>query len=197
MIEGFCRYGMRRIDCAFNGFGCLHQHVTIVDDGILPGGFGSSPFDGEGVRSGHTVVMDRGVLKSYMLNCYAARKLGMKTTGNASRGMAGSPGIGPTNFFLQPGPHSPDEIIRSVKNGFYVTDFIGFGVNAVTGDFSRGASGMWIENGELAYPVEEVTVAGNLLEMFQGIAMVGTDLEFRGSVASPTLKISEMTVAGN
>ncbi|MCZ6751508.1 MAG: TldD/PmbA family protein [Acidobacteria bacterium] len=173
------------------------EHVTIVDDGTMPGGFGSSPFDGEGVRSGRTVVMDRGVLKSYMLNCYAARKLGMKTTGNASRGMAGNPGIGPTNFFLQPGPHSPDEIIRSVKNGFYVTDFIGFGVNAVTGDFSRGASGMWIENGELAYPVEEVTVAGNLLEMFHGIAMVGTDLEFRGSVASPTLKISEMTVAGN
>ncbi|MCH7979767.1 MAG: TldD/PmbA family protein, partial [Acidobacteria bacterium] len=163
----------------------------------MPGGFGSSPFDGEGVRSGRTVVMDRGVLTSYMLNCYAARKLGMKTTGNATRGMGGNPGIGPTNFFLQPGPHSPDEIIRSVKNGFYVTDFIGFGVNAVTGDFSRGASGMWIENGELAYPVEEVTVAGNLLEMFHGIAMVGTDLEFRGSVASPTLKISEMTVAGN
>ena len=173
------------------------EHVTIVDDGIMPGGFGSSPFDGEGVRSGRTVVMDRGVLSSYMLNCYAARKLGMKTTGNASRGMSGSPGIGPTNFFLQPGLHSPEEISRSVKNGFYVTDFIGFGVNAVTGDFSRGASGMWIENGELAYPVEEVTVAGNLLEMFQGIAMVGTDLEFRGSVASPTLKISEMTVAGN
>ena len=173
------------------------ESINIFDDGAMPGGFGSSPFDGEGVRSGRTVVVDQGVLRSYMLNCYAARKLGLKTTGNAARGMGGNPGIGPTNFFLQPGRHNPEEIIGSVKSGFYVTEFIGFGVNVVTGDFSRGASGLWIENGEFAYPVEEVTVAGNLLEMFQGIAMVGTDLEFRGSVASPTLMINEMTVAGN
>jgi len=172
------------------------ESVTIVDDGTLLGGFGSSPFDDEGVRSSRTVVIDRGVLKSYLLNCYTARKLGMKTTGNASRGLAGNPGIGPKNFFLEPGSATPEEIIRSVKNGFYVTEFMGFGVNVVTGDVSHGATGLWIENGELAYPVHEVTVAGNLNDMLRGISMIGTDLEFRGSVASPTLKVEEMTVAG-
>ena len=161
------------------------------------GGLGSAPFDDEGVRSGRTVVIDRGVLKSYLLNCYTARKLGLKTTGNAARSIAGNPGVSPTNFYLQPGSYSPEEIIRSVRNGFYVTEFMGFGINIVTGDFSQGAAGLWIENGEIAYPVEEVTVAGNLLAMLQAITMVGTDLEFRGSVASPTLKIAEMTVAGN
>lgn len=170
--------------------------VTIVDDAIMAGGLGSSPFDDEGVRSGRTVVLDRGVLKSYVLNSYTARKLNLQTTGNASRGMAGNPGIGPSNFFLQAGEHSPKNIIKSVNNGFYATEFIGFGVNVVTGDFSYGATGMWIENGELAYPVQEITVAGNLLGMLQGITMVGTDLEFRGAMAAPTLKIEEMTVAG-
>ncbi len=172
------------------------ENVTIIDDGAMVGGLGSSPFDDEGVRSGRTVVLEKGVLKSYLLNCYTARKLGLQTTGNASRGMAGTPGIGPTNFYLEAGGHSPEDIIKSIKNGFYITDFIGFGVNIVTGDFSYGASGLWIENGELAYPVEEITVAGNLLAMLEGITMVGADLEFRGSIASPTLKIDEMTVAG-
>ena len=173
------------------------EAVTIVDDATMPGGLGSSPFDDEGVRSGRTVVMEQGVLKSYLLNCYTARKLGLKTTGNAARGMAGNPGIGPNNFFLQAGPHTAGDIIGSVKNGFYVTEFIGQGVNVVTGDFSYGAAGLWIENGELAYPVEEVTVAGNLLTMLQGVTMVGADLEFLGSIASPTLKIEEMTVGGS
>jgi len=170
--------------------------VTIVDDGTLLGGFGSAPFDDEGVRTSRTLVVERGVLKSYLLNCYTARKLGMKTTGNASRGLAGNPGIGPKNFFLEPGSATPDEIIRSVRNGFYVTEFMGFGVNVVTGDVSHGAAGLWIENGELAYPVHEVTVAGNLGDILRGISMIGTDLEFRGAVASPTLKVEEMTVAG-
>ena len=172
------------------------EAVTIVDDATLPGGFGSSPFDDEGVRAGRTVVIERGILKSYLLNCYAARKLGMKTTGNAARGLAGNPGIGPNNFFLEPGSATPEEIIRSVRNGFYVTEFMGFGVNVVTGDVSYGAAGLWIENGELAYPVQEVTVAGNLSEMLRAITIVGRDLEFRGPVASPTLKVEEMTVAG-
>jgi PmbA protein len=148
------------------------------------------------VRAGRKVVIERGVLRSYLLNSYTARKLGMKTTGNAARGLAGNPGIGPHNFYLEPGSATPEEIIRSVPNGFYVTEFMGFGVNVVTGDVSHGAAGLWIENGELAYPVEEVTVAGNLLEMLRGISVVGSDLEFRGAVASPTLKIEEMTVAG-
>ena len=172
------------------------ESVTLVDDGTLPGGFGSAPFDDEGVCTSRTMVVERGVLKSYLLNCYTARKLGMKTTGNASRGLAGNPGIGPKNFFLEPGSVSPEEIIRSVPNGFYVTEFMGFGVNVVTGDVSHGATGLWIENGELAYPVHEVTVAGNLSDLLRGISMIGTDLEFRGAVASPTLKVEEMTVAG-
>ena len=170
--------------------------VTVIDDGTLRGGFGSAPFDDEGVPTRRTVVVEHGVLQNYLLNCYTARKLGMKTTGNASRGLTGNPGVGAHNFFLEPGPASPEQIIRSVRNGFYVTDFMGHGVNIVTGDLSYGATGLWIENGELAYPVEEVTVAGNLLQMFQGIAAIGSDLEFRGALASPTLLISEMTVAG-
>ncbi|MBI3934692.1 MAG: TldD/PmbA family protein [Acidobacteria bacterium] len=172
------------------------ESVTVVDDGTLRGGFGSAPFDDEGVRTRRTPVIERGVLKNYLLNSYTARKLGMKTTGNASRGLTGNPGVGSHNFFLEPGSGSAVDIIRSVKNGFYITDFMGHGVNIVTGDLSYGATGLWIENGELAYPVEEVTVAGNLLEMFQGIAAIGLDLEFRGALASPTLLISEMTVAG-
>jgi PmbA protein len=172
------------------------ENVTVVDDGTMVGGLGSSPFDDEGVRSGRTMVIEKGVLKSYLLNCYTARKLGLQTTGNASRGMAGTPGIGPTNFYMEAGAESPQDIIKSIKNGFYITDFIGFGVNVVTGDFSYGASGLWIGDGELTYPVEEITVAGNLLAMLAAITMVGSDLEFRSSVASPTLKIEEMTVAG-
>lgn len=172
------------------------ESVTIVDDGTLRGGFGSAPFDDEGVRTRRTVVIERGVLSSYLLNSYTARKLGLRTTGNAARGLTGNPGVGAHNFFLEPGSLTPEQIIGSVKSGLYVTDFMGHGVNVVTGDLSYGACGLWIENGELAYPVEEVTVAGNLREMLCGIAAIGSDLEFRGALASPTLLISEMTVAG-
>jgi PmbA protein len=120
----------------------------------------------------------------------------MQTTGNASRGLAGTPGIGPGNFFLQPGTKRLQEIIADIKEGLFVTEFLGFGVNLVTGDFSRGATGLWIENGELTYPVEEITVAGNLKDMFSNISEIGGDLEFRSSIASPTLRIEGMTVAG-
>src|ERR1051326_561648 len=170
--------------------------VTVVDDGTLPGLFGTSPFDDEGVPSRRTTVIDRGVLKSYLLNTYAARKLGMKTTGNASRGLTGNAGIGHGNLFLDRGVQAPDQIIAGIRNGFYVTDLMGFGVNIVTGDYSRGAAGLWIRDGELAYAVSEVTIAGNLNEMLQGIEAVGNDLEFRGSVAAPTIKIGEMTIGG-
>lgn len=170
--------------------------VTVVDDGLMPGGFGTSPFDDEGVPTRRTLVIEDGVLRSYLLNTYTARKLGLKTTGNASRSLAGNPGIGPGNFYLQPGPHSPDRIIASVSDGFYVTELIGFGVNMVTGDYSRGAAGMWIRDGELAFPVHEVTIAGNLGQMLQDVESIGSDLEFRGAVAAPTLKIREMTVGG-
>jgi PmbA protein len=172
------------------------ENVTVVDDGTMPGGFGTSPFDGEGVKSRRTVVIDKGVLKSYLLNTYTAKKLNMKTTGNASRGLAGTPGIGVGNFYLEAGERKPEQIIGDVKEGLYVTEFLGFGVNLVTGDFSRGASGMWISGGQLAFPVEEITVAGNLKDMLNNVSEIGSDLEFRGSVASPTLRIDGLTVAG-
>jgi len=172
------------------------ENVTVIDDGTIPGGFGSSPFDMEGVPTRRTVVVENGVLKSYLLNTYAAKKLGLATTGNASRGLAGNPGIGSGNFFLKPGVRTPRQIIGDVKDGLYVTEFLGFGVNLVTGDFSRGAGGLWIVNGELTYPVEEITAAGNLKEMLRNISEIGNDLEFRGSVACPTIRIDGMTVAG-
>jgi len=172
------------------------ENVTVVDDATIPGLFGTSPFDDEGVPSRRTVVIEKGVLRSYLLNCYAARKLGMKTTGNAARGLTGNAGIGHGNFYLEKGVQSPEQIIGSVKNGFYVTELLGFGVNVVTGDYSRGAAGLWIRDGELAFAVSEVTIAGNLKEMLSGVEAVGSDLEFRGSMAAPTLKIGEMTVGG-
>jgi PmbA protein len=172
------------------------EGITIVDDGTMPSGFGTSPFDGEGVPSRRTVVIERGVLKSYLLNTYTARRLGMETTGNAARGLAGNPGIGYSNFFLQKGSRTAEQIISDIKQGLYVIDLLGFGVNVVTGDYSRGATGIWIENGELTYPVEEITVAGNLQEMLNNISEVGNDLEFRSSICCPTLRIDGMTIAG-
>ena len=172
------------------------ENISIIDDGTMVGGFGSSPFDGEGVPTRRTVVLDKGELKSYLLNTYTAKKLGLATTGNASRGLAGNPGIGSGNFYLEPGTRSPKDIIGEIKEGLFLTEFLGFGVNLVTGDFSRGASGIWISNGEFAYPVEEITVAGNLRDMFNNVTAIGNDLEFRGSVACPTIRIDGMTVAG-
>jgi PmbA protein len=172
------------------------DNITVVDDGTIPGGFGTEPFDGEGIPTQRTVVIENGVFKSYLLNTYTAKKLGLKTTGNASRGLAGTPSIGVGNFFLQKGDRTPQQIIAGIKQGLYVFQFLGFGVNMVTGDFSRGASGMWIENGELTYPVEEITVAGNLKDMFHNISEIGDDLEFRGSMAAPTLRIDGMMIAG-
>jgi PmbA protein len=175
--------------------------LTIIDDNmmLLPtgaGGFGSSPFDGEGLPTRRTVVVEGGVLRNYMLNTYAARKLGMKSTHNASRGLAGAPGIGCGNLYLEPGTQTPEEIIGEVKAGLYVTSLMGFGTNIVTGDYSRGAAGLWIENGQLTHAVEEITIAGNLGEMLKNVTAIGNDLVFRGSVASPTLRIDGMTIAG-
>jgi PmbA protein len=148
------------------------------------------------VPTRRTVVIEKGVLTSYLLNTYTAKKLKLATTGNASRGLAGTPGIGPGNYFLQAGQRTPKEMISEIKEGLYVTEFLGHGANLVTGDYSRGASGLWISGGELAYPVEEITVAGNLKEMFFNISEVASDLEFRGSVASPTIRIDGLTVGG-
>jgi PmbA protein len=172
------------------------DNLNVVDDGTMHGGFGSSPFDSEGVPSRRTVVVENGVLRSYLLNTYTAKKLNLQTTGNASRGLAGTPGIGPGNFCLQPGSKSLEQIIADIKEGLFVTELLGFGVNLVTGDFSRGASGLWIQNGQLTFPVEEITVAGNLKDMLFNVAEIGNDLEFRAAIASPTLRIDGMTVAG-
>jgi PmbA protein len=176
-------------------------NLTIVDDNtmLLPsgvGGFGTSPFDDEGLPSRRTVVVENGVLRNYLLNTYAARKLGMKSTHNAARGLAGAPGIGSGNLFLAPGQLTPELIVGNVAAGLYVTSLMGFGTNLVTGDYSRGATGLWIENGQLTHAVEEVTIAGNLAEMLRNVTAIGNDLVFRGSVASPTLRIDGMTIAG-
>lgn len=171
--------------------------LTIMDDGRMTGHLGSKPFDGEGLPTRHTVLIRDGVLTSYLLDTYTGRKLGMPSTGNASRSLGQPPTVAPTNCHILPGPHSPEAIIHSVDRGLYLTEMIGFGVNLVTGDYSRGAVGIWIENGELAFPVEEITIAGNLKDMLQQIEMIGDDLEWRGSIAAPTLKVARMTVAGN
>jgi PmbA protein len=176
-------------------------NLTIVDDNIMllptgAGGFGSSPFDDEGLPALRTVVVEKGMLRNYLLNTYTARKLGMKSTHNAARGLAGTPGTGCGNLYLEPGALPVEQIIGDVKAGLYVTGLMGFGTNLVTGDYSRGATGLWIENGQLTHAVEEVTIAGNLAEMLRNVTAIGNDLVFRSSVASPTLRIEGMTVAG-
>ncbi len=186
------------------------ENITMIDDGTMVfdhkladgstmrvGGFGTSPFDGDGLPTRRTVIVERGILKELMLNTYTARKLNMRSTGKASRGLAGAPGIGGGNFFLQPGSETPEQIIGGVKVGLYVLETMGFGVNLVTGDYSQGASGLWIENGELTFPVEQITIAGNLKDMFRNVTAIGNDLEFRSSGAVPTVRIEGMTVAGS
>jgi PmbA protein len=181
------------------------ENITVIDDGTLVfrdenggiGGFGTRPFDGEGLPTRRTVLVERGILKNYVMNTYTARKLGLHSTGNASRGLAGNPGIGAGNFYLEPGTLTPEQIIGDVKTGLFVTETMGHGINLVTGDYSQGASGMWIENGELAYPVEEITIAGNLKDMYRSIATIGNDLIFRGASAAPTIRIEGMTIAGS
>lgn len=186
------------------------ENITMIDDGTMVfdhtlaggsrlrvGGFGTSPFDGEGLPTRRTVVIERGVLKELLLNTYTGRKLGLPSNAKASRGLAGAPGIGGGNYFLQPGELTPEEIIADVRSGLYVLSTMGHGVNLVTGDYSLGASGIWIENGELAFPVEEITIAGNLKDMFRNVSAIGNDLEFRSAGAIPTVRIEGMTVAGS
>lgn len=170
--------------------------VTIVDDGILPRGLATSPFDGEGVPSRRTPILEGGVLRNFLYDTFTARKAKTKSTGNASRSYRSLPGIGTNNLYLMPGECSPESLIKDVKNGFYVTAMLGRGADPVTGDFSRGANGLWIENGELTFPVQEVTVAGSLLQMLKDVDGIANDLSFRGSSASPTLRFRELTVSG-
>lgn len=167
------------------------ENITVVDDGLLPGKLGSRPFDSEGVPTQRTVVIEKGILKNFLNNTYSARKLNMHSTGNGD-GYEVVPG----NFYLEPGPYKPEEIVRSVKKGLYLTKTLGHGLNPVTGDISRGAFGIWIEDGELVYPVSEITIAGNLAQILQEIQMVGQDLNFESAISGPTIKVAEMTVAG-
>ncbi len=171
--------------------------ITVINDGTIPGLFGSAPFDGEGLPTRRTVLIENGVLRSWLLNTYTGRKLGLPSTASAARGLAGNPGIGTHNLFLPAGTQTPEEIIAAIPQGLYLTEFLGRGINMVTGDYSRGASGIWIENGELTYPVQEITVAGNLKEIFRNITAIGNDLEFRSSTACPTLRIDGLTIAGS
>ncbi len=170
--------------------------LTVIDDARRPGGLGSRPFDGEGQATRRNVVLERGRLASYLLDSYSARKLGLRTTGNAARGAGSAPTAAPSNFWLEPGPLSLEELIATTPRGLFVTELIGQGFNPVTGDYSRGAAGLWIEGGELTGPVEEITIAGNFREMLRDVDAVGSDLVWLGRVASPSLRVARMTVAG-
>ncbi len=164
-----------------------HKEVNITDDALMPGGLGSRPFDSEGVPSQKTRIVENGILKNYLLDTYSAKKLKMHSTGNDP---------GPSNFYLKGGEHSQEDIIKSVKKGMLLVKTIGQGFNSTTGDLSTGAYGIWIENGELSFPVSEVTISGNLSSMLKDIEMIGNDLDFGRQINGPTIKVSEMTIAG-
>jgi PmbA protein len=172
-------------------------NVTIIDDATMADGLASRPFDAEGVKSAPVTIVEKGALKAYVCDSYSARRLALPTTGHAVRGYSNLPSVGSSNLYLKPGTASPQEIIKSVKQGLYLTELNGFGFNAVTGDMSRGATGFWIENGEKTYPVQEITIAGNIMKMLKDITMIGNDLSFKlGSTAAPTLLIGEATIGG-
>ncbi len=171
--------------------------VTIIDDGRLPGRLGSKPFDAEGQPTRRNVIVERGKLETYLLDSYSARKLELVSTGSAARGPGSGPTASTTNLWLEPGSLTEDEIIASTDKGLLVTELIGFGFNPVTGDYSRGAAGLWIENGEITGPVDEITIAGNFADMLTGIDAVGRELRWFGAVASPPLRIARMTVGGS
>lgn len=172
------------------------EHVTFIDDGRMPRKLGSRPFDGEGTVTGATVGIDKGILQAYFYDSRSARKAGTVTTGNASRGYGTIPSVGANNFFLGPGQTSEDDLIVGVKKGLLVTRLLGFGVNITTGDYSRGAEGLWIENGKIGRPVSGVTIAGNMLDMLKDIDRVGSDILFFGQFGSPSFVVREMTIAG-
>jgi PmbA protein len=171
------------------------KNIRIIDDPLRKRGLRSQSFDAEGVAVNKLAIVDGGVLTTWLLDSATARELGLKTTGHAHRGVSSSPSPGPYNLHLEAGEATPAELIADIKQGFYVTDLIGSGVNGVTGDYSRGASGFWIENGEMTYPVSEVTIAGHLLEMFKSMA-VANDLVFRYGVNAPTVRIEGLTLGG-
>jgi PmbA protein len=169
--------------------------IRIIDDPLRKRGQRSRPFDAEGVAGARLALIDDGVLTSWLLDSATARELGLTTTGHAQRGVSSAPSPGATNLYLESGTMSPEELIADIQNGFYITSLIGMGVNQVTGDYSRGASGFWIENGKPTYPVSEVTIAGNLVDMFASLTPAN-DLEFRHAVDAPTVRVEGLTVAG-
>lgn len=169
--------------------------IRIIDDPLRKRGLRSHPFDGEGVGGSPLAVIEDGVLKSWFLDSATARELSLVTTGHAARGVSSSPSPSPTNLHLEAGRASPKELIAAIKDGFYVTDLIGMGANLVTGDYSRGASGLWIENGELTYPVSEVTIAGHLNDIFAALEPA-SDLTFKYGTNAPTVRVEGLTVAG-
>lgn len=171
-------------------------NVSIIDDGLRERGLATSPFDGEGVPTRRTPIVEKGVLKAFLYDAFTARKAKTKTTGNASRGYQSLPHIGFNNLLLEPGTKSPEEIIKEIPNGLYVTAMLGRGANMVTGEYSRGANGLWIENGELTRPVQEITVAGNMHDMLRQLDAIGSDLTFHGSTGAPTIRFKELTVSG-
>jgi PmbA protein len=171
------------------------EAFSIVEDPHRQRGLRSKPFDGEGIANQRRALIDQGVLTTWLMDLRSARQLKMTTTGHAARGTASPPSPAATNVWIEPGTASPQELYADVKSGFYVTELMGMGVNGVTGDYSRGASGFWIENGALAFPVSEMTVAGNLKDMFLRM-VAANDLEFRTGADSPTLRIDDLTVAG-
>jgi PmbA protein len=168
---------------------------TIVDDPLIVRGPGSRPYDGDGLPARKNVVVENGVLRTYLFDTYSARKLGRQSNGCAGRGIGGAPHVTTSNFVLQKGATAPEQIL-DVKRGLYVTEMMGFGFNAVTGDFSRGAGGFLIENGKLTQPVTEVTVSSNFDDLLKNIDAVGTDLDLRSSTACPTFRVSRMMIAG-
>jgi PmbA protein len=171
------------------------NNIRIIDDPLRVRGLRSQPFDAEGVKVNKLAIIDHGILTSWLLDCATARELGLVTTGHAHRGVSSSPSPGAYNLHLEAGEVPPAELISDIARGFYVTDLIGSGVNGVTGDYSRGASGFWIENGEITYPVSEVTIAGHLLEVFKSL-VPASDLTFRYGVNAPTLRIEGLTLGG-
>jgi PmbA protein len=168
-----------------------NSSITVIDNGLMSRMLGTKPFDAEGVPCQKTRVIRRGILKNYLCNTYAARKLKLKSTGNSS-----GTGVSPNNFYLEPGSNSPEDIISSLDKGLILTRTLGHGLNPVTGDISRGAFGLWVENGEIAYPVSEITISGNLGEILNSIELIGNDLDFLSPISGPTIKVGELTVAG-
>ncbi len=169
--------------------------ITIIDDPLRPRGLRSQPFDAEGVATSRRALVENGVLKTWILDCATARELGLETTGHAQRGVSSAPSPGATNLHLEAGRASPQELIADIEDGLYVTDLIGMGANVVTGDYSRGAAGFWIEHGELTYPVSEVTIAGHLRDIFRTLTPAN-DLTFRYGINAPTVRVEDLTVAG-